>query len=105
MCTSGRKLAVVKTLLVDHALVDKRTLDAEVAMTLKMKELFPDLPDELMMKLIPRLEQVKAEELWHQDSMESPQETQAGQSQAHCVAHLRWRGSQVLGAEMLYGDH
>ena len=56
-----RKLAVVKTLLVDHALVDKRTLDAEVAMTLKMKELFPDLPDELMMKLIPRLEQVKAE--------------------------------------------
>ena len=46
-----RKLAVVKTLMADHDLVDKRTLDAEVAMTLKMKEIFPDLPDELMMKV------------------------------------------------------
>ena len=56
-----RKLAVVKTLVADHTLVDKRTLDAEVAMTLKMKEIFPDLPDEMMMKLVPWLEQVKAE--------------------------------------------
>lgn len=38
-----RKLAVVKTLLADNALVDKRRLDAEVALTLKMKEIFDDL--------------------------------------------------------------
>ena len=38
-----RELAVVKTLLADNALVDKRRWDAEVALTLKMKEIFPDL--------------------------------------------------------------
>ena len=38
-----RKLAVVKTLLADNALVDERRLDAEVALTLKMKEIFHDL--------------------------------------------------------------
>ena len=38
-----RKLAVVKTLLADNALVDKRRLAAEVALTLKMKEIFDDL--------------------------------------------------------------
>jgi hypothetical protein len=57
----GRKLAVVKTLMADHNLVDKRTLDAEVALTMKVKEIFPDLEDEVMMKIVPRLEQVKAE--------------------------------------------
>ena len=56
-----RKLAVVKTLIADHNLVDKRTLDAEVALTRKVKEIFPDLEDEVMMKIVPRLEQVKAE--------------------------------------------
>ena len=57
---------MVKTLISDHALVDKRSLDTEVAMTLKMKGLFPDLPDEVMMRLIPRLEQVKAEHFGNQ---------------------------------------
>lgn len=57
---------MVKTLILDHALVDKRSLDTEVAMTLKMKELFPDLPDEVMMRLIPRLEPVKAENFGNQ---------------------------------------
>lgn len=38
-----RKLAVVKTLVADNALVDKRRLDAEGALTLKMKEIFDDL--------------------------------------------------------------
>ena len=44
----------------DEAMVYKGCLDLEVAMTLKMKEIFPNLPDEVMMGLIPRLEQVRA---------------------------------------------
>ena len=43
-------------------MVDPGRLDAEVAMTLKMREIFPQLPEEILMKLIPRLEQLKAED-------------------------------------------
>ena len=50
-----RKLAVVKTLMADHNLVDKRTLDAEVALTMKVKEIFPDLEEEVVMKIVPDL--------------------------------------------------
>ena len=57
-----RKLAVVKTLMMDASMVDASRLDSEVAMTLKMKELFPNLPEEILMRLIPRLEQIKAED-------------------------------------------
>ena len=32
----------------------------EMAVTLKMREAFPNLPDEVMMGLIPYLEQLKA---------------------------------------------
>jgi len=39
-----RKLAAVKTLIAEQALVDKSCLDLEVAMTLKMKEIFPNCP-------------------------------------------------------------
>ena len=57
-----RKLAVVKTLMMDASMVDASRLDSEVAMTLKMKELFPNLPEEILMRLVPRLEQIKADD-------------------------------------------
>ena len=57
-----RKLAVVKTLLADANMVDLNLLNLETAMTVKMKQEFPGLPDHIMMKLIPHLEMVKAED-------------------------------------------
>ena len=57
-----RKLAVVKTLLADASMVDLNILNLETAMTVKMKQEFPGLPDHIMMKLIPHLEMVKAED-------------------------------------------
>jgi len=57
-----RKLAVVKTLLADASMVDLNLLNLETAMTVKMKQEFPGLPDHIMMKLIPHLEMVKAED-------------------------------------------
>ena len=57
-----RKLAVVKTLLADANMVDLNLLNLETAMTVKMKQEFPGLPDHIMMKLIPYLEMVKAED-------------------------------------------
>lgn len=56
-----RKLAIVKALMADESMVDKSTLDLEIAMTLKVKEMFPNLPDDVAMGVIPRLEQVKSE--------------------------------------------
>ena len=44
-----------ETLMADHNLVDKRTLDAEVALTMKVKEIFPDLEEEVVMKIVPDL--------------------------------------------------
>ena len=57
-----RKLAVVKTMLADVGMVDLNMLTLETAMTVKMKKEFPGLPDHIMMKLIPYLEMVKAED-------------------------------------------
>ena len=56
----GRKLAIVKTMMMDANMVDKSRLTMEMAVTLKMREVFPNLPDEVMMGLIPYLEQLKA---------------------------------------------
>ena len=51
-----RKLAIVKALMADESMVDKSTLDLEIAMTLKVKEMFPNLPDDVAMGVIPRLD-------------------------------------------------
>ena len=57
----NRKLAVVKTMMADASMVDKSTLSLDMAMTLKMRQAFPDLPDHIMMKLIPHLDMVQCE--------------------------------------------
>jgi len=57
-----RKLAVVKTMLADASMVDLSRLNMETAVTVKMKQEFPGLPDHLIVKLIPRLEMVRAED-------------------------------------------
>ena len=56
-----RKLAMVKTMMTDESLVDKSRLNLELAFTLKLRQLFPELPDQLMMRLVPYLEMVRAE--------------------------------------------
>ena len=56
-----RKLAVVKTMMMDDSLVDKSNLSLDLAMTLKMRQEFPELPDHIMMKLIPHLDVVQTE--------------------------------------------
>ena len=56
-----RKLAMVRTLLADDTQVDRQRLDLELALTYKLRQLFPHLPDEVMMRVAPHLEMVKTE--------------------------------------------
>ena len=57
-----RKLAMVKTMMADDSLVDKSKLNLELALTFKLRQLFPQLPDQLMMRLVSYLEMVRAED-------------------------------------------
>ena len=56
-----RKLAMVRTLLADETQVDRSRLDLELALTYKLCQHFPNLPDDLMMRIVPHLELVKTE--------------------------------------------
>ena len=56
-----RKLAMVRSLLADDTQVDRQRLDLELALTYKLRQLFPHLPDEVMMRIAPHLEMVKTE--------------------------------------------
>ena len=56
-----RKLAMVRSLLADDTQVDRQRLDLELALTYKLRQLFPQLPDEVMMRIAPHLEMVKTE--------------------------------------------
>ena len=51
-----RKLAIVKTMMTDADQVDKNVMDLELALTLRLREQFPQLPDEIMAKVVPHLE-------------------------------------------------
>eukprot|EP00435_Cladocopium_sp_Y103_P021593 s2125_g5.t1 len=57
-----RKLAVVKTMMADADLVDRSNMTMDMAITLKLRQEFPDLPDHILLKLVPHLEGVKAED-------------------------------------------
>ena len=56
-----RKLAMVRSLLADDTQVDRRGLNLELALTYKLRQLFPHLPDEVMTRVAPHLEMVKTE--------------------------------------------
>ena len=58
-----RKLVIIKTLLADKDLVDPQSLDIETAMTAKIKKVFPGLPDEVLMRIIPDLELFRSSKL------------------------------------------
>ena len=53
-----RKMAMVRTFLKNPEEVDPTKLDLELALTVKLQHLFPNLPEEIMAKLVPRLESV-----------------------------------------------
>ena len=57
-----KKLAMVQTLLTDPDALDKTQMDLELSLTAKLRELFPDLPDEVMMKLVPNLDPLQLED-------------------------------------------
>eukprot|EP00435_Cladocopium_sp_Y103_P023447 s854_g5.t1 len=57
-----RKLAVVKTMMSDAELVDSSNMTMDMAITLKIRQEFPDLPDHVLLKLVPHLDVVKAED-------------------------------------------
>ena len=39
--------------LIDEAQVDRSQMDTELALTYKLRQLFPHLPDEVMMRVVP----------------------------------------------------
>ena len=51
-----RKLAIIKTMLTQADQVDKNILDLELALTLRLRKQFPQLPDEIMAKVVPHLQ-------------------------------------------------
>ena len=57
-----RKLMMVRTLLTDESAIDKSRINLDMALTAMMRQQFPNLPDEVMMKLIPDLEMIKTED-------------------------------------------
>eukprot|EP00435_Cladocopium_sp_Y103_P055639 s1851_g18.t1 len=56
-----KKLAVIKTMLLGDDVVDRTNMTLDVAVTLKLKHVFPDLPDHVMAKLVPYLGMVNSE--------------------------------------------
>lgn len=56
-----RKMAMVETFIKNPEDLNPMKLDLELAMTVKLQQLFPGVPEEIMMKLVPRLEAVKSE--------------------------------------------
>lgn len=58
-----RKMVVIKTFLADRNLIDPQHLDIETAMTAKLRQVFPDLPDEVLMRIIPDLELFRSSKL------------------------------------------
>eukprot|EP00435_Cladocopium_sp_Y103_P036407 s1805_g9.t1 len=56
-----KKLAVIKTMLLGEDVVDRTNMTLDVAVTLKLKHVFPDLPDHVMAKLVPYLGMVNSE--------------------------------------------
>ena len=56
-----RKLAVVRTMMSEAELVDRSQLTMDMAVTLKIHQEFPDLPDHVLLKLVPHLEMVRTE--------------------------------------------
>ena len=61
MCINKRSWRWSKLLLADPEAVDKSQLNLELALTAKLRELFPALPDEVMMKLVPNLDPLQME--------------------------------------------
>jgi hypothetical protein len=57
-----RKLMMVKTLLTDEDQIDKTRVNLDLALTAKMRQQFPQLPDEIMMRLIPHLDVIQTED-------------------------------------------
>ena len=56
-----RKLAMIRTFMKNPEEVDPGKLDLEMAITIKLRRLFPDLPEEILGKLVPHLEAMKSE--------------------------------------------
>ena len=54
-----RKMAMARTFLKKPEEVNPLILDLNLALTVKLQQLFPNLPEDIMMKLVPRLEAVK----------------------------------------------
>ena len=48
------KLAMVKTMMTDESLVDKSKFNLELALTLKLRQFLPELPDQLIMRVVVR---------------------------------------------------
>ena len=53
-----RKMVMVRAFLKNPDKVDPSKSDLELALTVKLQHLFPNLPEEIMAKLVPRLESV-----------------------------------------------
>eukprot|EP00435_Cladocopium_sp_Y103_P030555 s975_g7.t1 len=56
-----RKLAVIRTLLTAPDEIDKFNMTLEVAFTAKLRQHFPNLPDEVMERVVPYLGMLEAE--------------------------------------------
>eukprot|EP00435_Cladocopium_sp_Y103_P053777 s587_g17.t1 len=58
-----RKLAMVKTLLTSPEELDKNQMNLELALTARLRQQFPQLPDDVMMRLVPYMEMLQSENM------------------------------------------
>ena len=93
-----RKLAMVKTLMDDDSMVDKTKLNLELALTFKLRQLFPHLPDEVMMRVAPHLEMVKTENFESKLPWNRHKRRRLRQAK-HVIVHL------FSGPDQNYWDH
>jgi len=82
--------------------VDNSRLDLELAMTLKLRKMFPDLPEDIMMKAIPRLEAVKSETFGTMLPWKSPKEETSDAGKACHHPRLLRRQPSFLGAKTVH---
>ena len=85
-----RKMAMVQKMITAPEEVDKSQLDLELAMTLKLRMMFQNLPEEIMMKVVPRLEAVKYEGFGSMLPWEQKEKKTTRQGQEHRHACLLW---------------
>ena len=100
-----KKLAVIRTLMSDAEMVDRSQLTMEMAVTLKIRQEFPDLPDPHPHQVGPLLGDDQSRNFRNSSALESTSTTTASTGQEHHHPSLFRTRPEVLGEAVQHGHH